>query len=625
MCGTHITNFDTQVQIMPSISRTAALIEAAYKNNDVADARKIFDEYQVSQCYYPKRVLVYDAHTQTQRYITVACGECYHCMESKINEWCTRMYAHAEDFKHVYFVTLTYRGITNIDNDVSRLILQKLSTAIWHKDAYNSTHHMCYNPCLLQKKHYQDFLKRLRKNTGLNDISYVLSGEYGTDYGRPHFHLILFTNGILTKADIVRAWSICLWRSNLGKWTYRTSQKNDGKAYDFPIGRIDFNDLVSNGTFNTAVLIKVDGQVLNAHKCFAYVCKYVCKRISTNLSRVNIAYNNLFSINEFTNIFGTEVPFLLAKKYLLQFCSMHEYQADTIISNIIQNKKTYEKTIFQPSSQIFNYRLAQNQGCPLDEGQKFIHELFFSSLPLPNPVNFPPIRFDFRDKFCCFVEFSRGCPIGSVYATRNLQEFKEGVFNRPLLQTSGFVVPSYFRRKASNSLYGLRICRKKFKSTSCVLGPLVNLFGRFQMSLQNNLPPYEYRNSSHTRKDYISRIREGINIFADVSTGERVLLSDGFARHYKYDRHKRDYINTRNIPVADWIRAWCVALADEFSRHQDKLRVVQENERLRERVLLTLSDFVGEYSTLRNSFVERQNQYLKQRQKEYDELHLSCE
>lgn len=610
---------------MPSISRAAALIDAAYKNNDAADARKIFDEYQASQCYFPEKQRIYDAHTQTYRYITVACGKCYHCMESKINEWCTRMYAHAEDFKHVYFVTLTYRGITNVDNDASRLILQKLSTAIWHKDAFNSTHHLCYNPCLLQKKHYQDFLKRLRKNTGLKDISYVLSGEYGIKYGRPHFHMILFSNGILTRADIVRAWSVCLWRNNSGKWTYRTNQRIDGQAYDFPIGRVDFNDLVSNGTFNTAVPIKVDGNMFNAHQCFAYVCKYVCKRNSTNLSRVNLAYNNLFHTAEFTNIFGTEVPFVLAKKYLLQFRSMHEYQADTIISNIIQNKKTYEKTIFQPSAQIFNYGLAQSGESPLTELQTFFIENM-SSFSIVRPDFFPPNRFDFRHKFGCFVEFSRGCPIGSVYATRNLQEFAQGVFTRPLLQTSGFVVPSYFRRKAQHQLYGLRVCRKTFKGKSFVLGGLLDLYGRFQSALQNNLPPREYYCCTRTcAKDYKSAIQSVTNTFADLRTGERVVLADGYARHYKYDRSKRDYISTRNVPVADWIRAWSFALLQEFRDHEDKLRVAQDNERLRERALLTLADFVGEYSTLRNSFVERQNQTLKQKQKEYNELHFSCE
>ena len=43
----------------------------------------------------------------------------------------------------------------------------------------------------LVKKHVQDFLKRLRKNTGWT-FKYFAAGEYGTDKGRLHYHIILF-------------------------------------------------------------------------------------------------------------------------------------------------------------------------------------------------------------------------------------------------------------------------------------------------------------------------------------------------------------------------------------------------------------------------------------------------
>ena len=46
----------------------------------------------------------------------------------------------------------------------------------------------------LLKRHYQLFLKRLRKSLAHNHrfLRYFLVGEYGTDNGRPHYHACLF-------------------------------------------------------------------------------------------------------------------------------------------------------------------------------------------------------------------------------------------------------------------------------------------------------------------------------------------------------------------------------------------------------------------------------------------------
>jgi len=73
----------------------------------------------------------------------------------------------------------------------------------------------------LDKKHYQDFMKRLRfKNE--HKIRYYHSGEYGGDYGRPHYHALLFNhnfddlkfhkyiNGIplFTSKELTKTWGM---------------------------------------------------------------------------------------------------------------------------------------------------------------------------------------------------------------------------------------------------------------------------------------------------------------------------------------------------------------------------------------------------------------------------------
>lgn len=44
----------------------------------------------------------------------------------------------------------------------------------------------------LDKKHFQDFIKRYRKSISPKKIRYYHCGEYGEKLGRPHYHAIIF-------------------------------------------------------------------------------------------------------------------------------------------------------------------------------------------------------------------------------------------------------------------------------------------------------------------------------------------------------------------------------------------------------------------------------------------------
>lgn len=592
-----------------SSKRFAQLIDSAYRNNDIASARDAYNDWQVSHCLHPFRQQIYDSHLQQNRSILLPCGRCFHCMESKINEWVTRMYAHAEDFKNVYFVTLTYRTISNAKLEVNKLLLEKLKQAIWHNDSYNSTNHFSYSPCLLVKKHYQDFLKRLRKYTGISDLTYVLSGEYGSKYGRPHFHLVLFTNETITQADIERAWSVALFRRNNGTWIYKTNQVKEGKSYLFPIGHVDFNDLVSNGSFNTTVKIKVDGTYLNAARCFSYVCKYVVKRDSPNLNRLRIAYNGLFHRKQFVKLFNDEVQFSIAKDWLLE--QGYSIQAANNLINNQLKHLSYEKICFEPQEGFYV------SGVELTKKVEK-NGFFFSQEVLPKNY------FDFKLKFSPFCEFSRGCPIGSLYAKRNIQEFTKGVFTRPLLQDSGFVVPSYFRTKAKQHLYGLRKINRTVSGSSFVFGSLQNLLGLFQNADSSNY----YNGFAKTRQINLPPSFKSLPIlpeFVDVSTGVRIYLINGHAYSYKFDKHDRRYHIVSTVSVSDWIRYWCVALFDELQRYKDILLTSKENLRLSDKALCMITDLGVDPEALRNSFEDTQYAFFNDRQKLYHSIHVSAD
>lgn len=90
------------------------------------------------------------------------CGQCTSCRITRRQEWTLRILLELLSNSQNYFITLTY----------SDEKLESLS---------------------LQKKHLQKFFKRLRKRLN-RPIRYFATGEYGGRGGRPHFHILLFTD-----------------------------------------------------------------------------------------------------------------------------------------------------------------------------------------------------------------------------------------------------------------------------------------------------------------------------------------------------------------------------------------------------------------------------------------------
>lgn len=93
--------------------------------------------------------------------ITIPCGQCRYCRLEKSRQWALRCIAEASLWPQNCFITLTY------------------APEYLPKDGS------------LVKKHFQDFMKRLRKKYGAG-IRYFYCGEYGALKGRPHYHALLF-------------------------------------------------------------------------------------------------------------------------------------------------------------------------------------------------------------------------------------------------------------------------------------------------------------------------------------------------------------------------------------------------------------------------------------------------
>lgn len=94
--------------------------------------------------------------------LRLPCGQCIGCRIAKSQDWALRCVHEASLYEQNCFVTLTY-GEENLPE-------------------YGS----------LVKKHYQDFMKRLRSRFPARKIRYFLCGEYGDGMLRPHYHALLF-------------------------------------------------------------------------------------------------------------------------------------------------------------------------------------------------------------------------------------------------------------------------------------------------------------------------------------------------------------------------------------------------------------------------------------------------
>lgn len=103
----------------------------------------------------------------------VACGQCLGCRLDRSRTWAMRIVHEAMLHEDNCFITLTYRQKEDCDETQLR------------------QRYYLPEEGSLNKKHFQDFMKRLRKKFADRRIRYYQCGEYG-ELGRPHYHAIVF-------------------------------------------------------------------------------------------------------------------------------------------------------------------------------------------------------------------------------------------------------------------------------------------------------------------------------------------------------------------------------------------------------------------------------------------------
>lgn len=171
--------------------------------------------------------------------VLVACGQCIGCRLERSRQWAVRCVHEAQLHEASAFITLTYAPQ--------------------------------YLPVggTLVKKHFQDFMKRLRRRFAPRLVRFFHCGEYGDDKSRPHYHA-------------------CLFGVDFSDKTFLFTSPSGSKVFTSPtldevwgMGRATTGDV----TFESA----------------AYVARYVCKKVtgpaaSVHYERVDAETGEVFSL-----------------------------------------------------------------------------------------------------------------------------------------------------------------------------------------------------------------------------------------------------------------------------------------------------------------------------------------
>lgn len=371
-----------------------------------------------STCLYPRKIFISDVLGKRQP-LYVPCGCCVRCSDISREQWVSRMSLHSLCYKHCYFVTLTY-GSYDLYKYVKHPFKESWLQTCPRKSTKNSRKSFVYMPTLLRQEHLTLFLKRLRKRLGF-PITYCAAGEYGEKYLRPHFHLIIWSDEVISKADIYKSWSYDCYYKSATEIIRNTGNVNKNRCFNFLIGRVDFHDLVSNGTLNYDAIDNTKNQ--KSRHVFSYVAKYVAKHnsITPNLSKhILSAYYHFDPVTPFVekDDINAAINSVMNERLRAQTFNYDTNLKNTIISDYVDDDGTLCIT--------------------LKHNQKIYEKV---------------TKNDFVQIFAPFFVSSRGTAIGRPYYDKNFARFQEKCFDLPKFHNKTLTFPRYFLRLLKNEKY----------------------------------------------------------------------------------------------------------------------------------------------------------------------------
>lgn len=176
-------------------------------------------------------------------FVQIPCGQCIGCRLEYSRQWANRCLLEMKYHENSYFITLTY-------NEAHVPLV----------DVYDPDSGELHQNMTLVKRDFQLWMKRLRRayfaKTG-KTIRFYGAGEYGDQYGRPHYHTIVFG---LDLDDLVLAGSS-------GDFSYYESQFLNDTWRDSAGEQIGFVS-IAKASWETA----------------AYVARYMTKKLKGRLA-----------------------------------------------------------------------------------------------------------------------------------------------------------------------------------------------------------------------------------------------------------------------------------------------------------------------------------------------------
>lgn len=158
--------------------------------------------------------------------IQIPCGKCIGCRLDYSRMWAIRAVHESMLHDKSSFVTLTF------DND-----------------------HMP-DDCSLHKEYISSWMKRFRKKFG-DGIRYMLCGEYGEKFGRPHYHILFFNFDFPDKKYWSQRNGQIYYRSSMLEDVWRDACSSESNGYSI-IGDLSFE---SSAYVARYVTKKLDGDL----------------------------------------------------------------------------------------------------------------------------------------------------------------------------------------------------------------------------------------------------------------------------------------------------------------------------------------------------------------------------
>lgn len=388
-----------------------------------------------SQCLYPKKIRITDS-CGIEQDMYVPCGCCVRCSDNLREQWVSRMCLHSLEHKHCYFITLTY-GVYDLYKYTKHPFKDSWCETVPKYTKKNYTGKPGYAPTLLRQEHLTKFMKRLRKRLGFN-VSFVAAGEYGTKYLRPHFHIILWSDQPVTKEDVTLSWSYDCVQLSKDCVVRFAGQKVDAPRFRFLVGRVDFHDLVANGTLNfDAVASNETSKLFDSRHVFSYVAKYVAKRSQMN-ERLREHILSAFYHFPFVETFTEQADFNEA---------LQSWHRELMFAKYYSREPRKQNTLLAPFYDEQDGSVLVN----VKHNSKIITHV--------NKKKFVEI---FQPFFVC----SRSASIGRSYYEKNFERFQTKDFSLPKFHGKTLVFPSFFLRLLKNERCSVYFRKKSLRSVS---------------------------------------------------------------------------------------------------------------------------------------------------------------